>query len=87
MVKCLCRVTNIQQQQADQHSQQQHAQQQQQPYQPGQHVFLFVQSKASHAVDLGPGSCVRVHPPWYEVVLQQPGQPPVLLAYLLSAGA
>jgi hypothetical protein len=48
-------------------------------------VFLFVQSKAAHAVDMHPGSRVQVHAPWYEVMHQQAGQPLVLLAYLLSA--
>lgn len=92
MVKCLCKVTHSQLQQQQQQQAQQAAaggasqrQQQQQSCQPGQQVFLFVQSKAAHAVDMNPGSRVQLHAPWYEVAQQQTGQPPVLLAYLLSA--
>jgi hypothetical protein len=88
MVKCLCKVTHSPQQQAQDAAAagtgQQQQQQQHQGCQPGQQVFLFVQSKAAHAVDMNPGSRVQLHAPWYEVVQQQ-GQPPVLLAYLLSA--
>jgi hypothetical protein len=84
MVKCLCKVTHNQQQQQEAAAGGDGQQQQQQGCQTGQQVFLFVQSKAAHAVDMNPGSRVQLHSPCYEVQ-QQAGQLPVLLAYLLSA--
>jgi hypothetical protein len=59
---------------------------QQQPVQPqvGEKVFVLVSSKASHNVELRPGSRVKLHMPWHVLAPQEPGKPMVLLGYFMS---
>jgi hypothetical protein len=96
LVKCSCTVTKCppptaqtQQQQSQRQTQAQPAvtqQQQQQQQQPavGDKVFVLVNSKAGHYVELRPGSRVRLHTPWHVMAPQQPGKPMVLLGYFMS---
>ena len=50
---------------------------------PGELVLLCVHAKAAQGVELHPGHLVRMHAPWHEIALG-PGEPPALLAHLLS---
>jgi hypothetical protein len=58
----------------------------QQQVQPkvGEKVLVLVSSKASHNVELRPGSRVKLHTPWHLMLPQQPGKPMVLLGYFMS---
>lgn len=60
--------------------------QQAQQVQPkvGDQVFVLVNSKAGHSVELRQGSRVKLHTPWHVVAPQQAGKPMVLLGYFMS---
>jgi len=89
LVKCSCTVikcpTAVQQSQRQSQAQQQQQQTQVQQQQPGvgEKVFVMLNSKSGHSVELRPGSRVHLHPPWH-VVQQGPGVAKVLLGYFVS---
>jgi hypothetical protein len=93
LVKCSCTVKNCPPPPRQQQTQRQQVAvgssteaPQQQPVQPqvGEKVFVLVSSKASHNVELRPGSRVKLHMPWHVLAPQEPGKPMVLLGYFMS---
>ncbi len=95
LVKCCCTVTKCPPPPAQQPTQQQQTQRQQQggsstqaaqQLQPraGERVFVLINSKAGHSVELKQGSRVKLHTPWHVMAPAQPGKPSVLLGYFLS---
>ena len=94
LVKCCCTVTKCPpapqhtqpQQQLTQRQQGTQAAQPQPQPQPrvGDRVFVLINSKAGHSVDLQQGSRVKLHTPWHVMAAAQPGNPMVLLGHFIS---
>lgn len=93
LVKCCCSVskcppatqhtTQQQQTQRQQGGSTQAAAQQPQP-RVGERVFVLINSKAGHSVDLQQGSRVKLHTPWHVMAPPQAGKPLVLLGHFMS---
>lgn len=92
LVKCCCTVTKCPpapqhtqpQQQLTQRQQGTQAAQPQPQPRVGDRVFVLINSKAGHSVDLQQGSRVKLHTPWHVMAAAQPGNLMVLLGHFIS---